>query len=144
VAEKVGAVREPLEADLTIPTARVLFGEERDRVLALPQVGTVSELCRRADIRYRVTGGPQVRVVLWDGPGHGRTRTLRYGTVYAVDQGKLPPDDPERSMRILEVLAFGFLDYAVRETVCGRGYFVVGEKSARGEGPLKRHGGPRL
>jgi hypothetical protein len=134
----------PLEADLTIPTARVLFGEERERVLAQPQVGTISELCRRAGIRCRVTGGPQARIVLWDGPGHGRTRTLRYATVYAVDQGKLPPDDPERSMRILEVLAFGCLDYAARESVCGRGYFFVGEKSTRGEGPLKRHRGPRL
>lgn len=118
----------PLEADLEIPAARVLFGEERERVLALPQLGTVSELCRRGDIRCRVTGGREAQVVLWNGPGHGITQSAQYRTVFAVDRAKLPPDNPERSLRILEILAYGCFDYAARESVCGRGFFVVGAR----------------
>jgi hypothetical protein len=132
-------VREPLEPDLEIPAARVLFADERKRVLASPQVGTISELCQRAEIRCRVTGGPEVRVVLWDGPGHGITQSDHYRTVYAVDRRKLPSNDPDRSLRILEVLAYGCFDYAARESVCGRGLFVVGGRD-RGQEPPKREG----
>lgn len=125
-------MREPLEADLEIPAARVLFADERNWVLASPQEGTISELCRRAGIRCRVTGGPEVGVVLWDGPGHGITQSDHHRRVYAVDRGKLPPNDPDRSLRILEVVAYGCFDYAARESVCGRGYFVA--PSARNSG----------
>jgi hypothetical protein len=126
--------RARLEADLEIPGVRTLFGKERERVLTLPQAGTVSEFCGRAVIRCRVTGGPEVRVVLWDGPDHGVTQSTDYRTVYAVDQRKLPPDDPERSLRILEVLAYGCFNYAARESVCGRGYFVAPGGAASGDG----------
>ncbi|HEV3155930.1 MAG TPA: hypothetical protein VGZ00_01150 [Candidatus Baltobacteraceae bacterium] len=129
----------PLEADQEIPAARVLFDEERERVLALPQVGTVPDLCRQAEIRCMVTGGPQVGVVLWDGPGHGVTQTMQGQTIYAIEQGALPPNDPERALRIMEVLAFGCFDYVARESVCGRGYFVVGG-GKRSEERLTREG----
>ncbi|HEV3157631.1 MAG TPA: hypothetical protein VGZ00_09835 [Candidatus Baltobacteraceae bacterium] len=129
---------DPIEADLEIPAARNLFNGEREMVLALPEVGTVSELCRRAGIRCRVTGGREARVVLWDGPGHGSTQSANSCTVFAIDRTKLPPNDPERSLRILEVLAYGCFDYAARESVCGQGYFVVrGRSDEQEKSPIR-------
>jgi hypothetical protein len=73
-----GSPRAPLEADLEIPGVRTLYGKERERVLTLPQAGTVSEFCGRAGIRCSVTGGPEARVVFWDGPEHGITSNSNY------------------------------------------------------------------
>lgn len=113
-------------SNLEIPTARSLCGRERQRVLnrAKSSGSTVSEIAARAGIRYRVSGGPQPRVVLWSGPGHGRTVGDDGNLVYGVDRAGLPQRDPERAARILEVLAHGFFDYAARESVCGRGIFL--------------------
>jgi len=113
-------------SNLEIPAARALGGDERARIirLAASRATTVPALCSRAGIRYRVSGGPQARVVLWNGPGHGRTVDDEGRIVYAVDRNGLPQRDPERAARILEVLAYGCFDYAARESICGRGIFV--------------------
>ena len=113
-------------SNLDIPTARPLHGRERQRVVrrAASSSVAVAEIAQRAGIRYRVSGGPQARVVLWSGPGHGRTVDDEGNVVYAVDRESLPQRDPERAARILEALAYGCFDYAARESVCGRGIFV--------------------
>src|SRR6266567_5558011 len=97
----------PLKADLEIPAAHVLYAAERAYALQIPDAATVSELCARAAIRYRVSGGRAARIVLWDGPGHGTTVTDDYQTVFAIDRTKLPLRDPQRALRTLEILAYG-------------------------------------
>lgn len=113
-------------SNLEIPAARPLGGAERERVihLASTRATTIPALCDRANIRCRVSGGPQARVILWSGPGHSRTVDELGRIVYAVDRHGLPQCDPERAARILEVLAYGCFDYAARESICGRGIFV--------------------
>lgn len=64
------------------------------------------------------------RVIVWSKP-HGRTIDPEGQPVYAINSEPLPQRDPERSLRILEILAYGFFDYAARESICGRGIFVA-------------------
>lgn len=113
-------------SNLGISAARPLFGRERQRVLNRAKSSgiTVAEIARRAGIRYRVSGGPQAQVVLWSGPGHGRTVDDRGNVVFALDRGDMPQRGPERAARMLEILAYGCFDYSARESVCGRGIFV--------------------
>lgn len=113
-------------SNLEINAARPLRDGERARVLRLAasRAATIEDLSERAGIRCRVSGGPRPRIVLWNGPGHGRTVDDERRIVYAIDRNVLPQRDPERAARMLEVLAYGFFDYAARESVCGRGIFV--------------------
>ena len=114
------------KANLDIPSAIHLFGDER--LLALrPKAKryTVKELCERAQIRNRATGGPQPIIFLWNKPHHGQTIRDNAQRVYAISSRSLPQCDPERSLRLLEILAHGFHDYAAREALCGRGFFVA-------------------
>lgn len=110
-------------ADLTIAAPRPLSGAGRLRALKSRQ-RTIVQFCERAGVRYRVTGGQPPSVALWDGPGHGFTVTDDGRRLYAVDRTGLPQRDPERALRVLEILAYGFQDYFARESVCGRGYYV--------------------
>ena len=86
---------------------------------------TVKELCRRAGIPYRVSGGKTLWVAI--DPltvEHFRGLSSQGETVYVVGGKGLPDRDPDRSIRILEVLAYSFHDWASRECLCGRGFFV--------------------
>lgn len=77
---------------------------------------TVTELCRIAGIPVRVTSSAVV-VHLHAGAEHYRHRdTAIVGVVF--------DGTPESALRVLEVLAHGFHDYAARESVCGRGLFA--------------------
>jgi hypothetical protein len=83
----------------------------------------VEELCDRAGIRYRVTGGWPPLVVLRQGGGHVRGRLSDARECFVVDTSEMPPDEPERSMRILELLVRGFGCYQAEESICDRGFF---------------------
>jgi hypothetical protein len=114
----------PLVADLEIDSARAAAGADRDRILLRSPRTTVEALCAVAGISYRVAGGNQPLVVLWGGPGHAYTVTDHGGRIFAVDRNGLPRLKRERALRVLEILAYGFFDYAARESIVGRGYFI--------------------
>jgi len=83
----------------------------------------VRDLCDRAGIRYRVTGGWPPLVVLRQGGGHVRGRLSDARECFIVDTSELPLEDPERSMRILELLVRGFGCYQAEASICDRGFF---------------------
>jgi hypothetical protein len=83
----------------------------------------VSDLCDRAGIRYRVTGGSPPSILLRDDGGHSRGRLDDGRDCFAVDVSELPSGDPERSMRILELLVRGFGCYQAERSICDQGYF---------------------
>lgn len=83
----------------------------------------VSDLCDRACIRYRVTGGWPQLIVLRQGGGHMRGRLLDARECFVVDTSGLPSEDPERSMRILELLVRAFGCYEAERSICDQGYF---------------------
>lgn len=112
-----------LAADLEIPTPQALSGVRRTQALRSRR-HTIASLCARANVRYRVTGGKHPRVAFWDGPGHGHTVTDSNEPIYIIDRASLPQSGPDRALRALEILAYGFQDYASRESVCNRGYFL--------------------
>ena len=86
---------------------------------------TVKELCLRSGIPYRVSGGQMQWVVLDSSTDqHFRGVNDRGESVHVVGAKELPEMDPARSVRILEILAYAFHDWASRECVCGRGIFV--------------------
>jgi hypothetical protein len=116
-------MRFSLPADLDIASPQPLCGAERERALRCRRTD-VESLCRRAGIRYRVTGGRQPLVAFWNGPTHGYTVTPDSRRLYVIGRASLPRDDQERALRALEILAYGFHDYAARESVCGKDYFI--------------------
>jgi hypothetical protein len=83
----------------------------------------VEDLCDRAGIRYRVTGGFPPLVVLRECGGHERGRLREGRECFVVDVSDLPTEDPERSMRVLELLVRGFGCYQAEKSLCARGYF---------------------
>jgi hypothetical protein len=83
----------------------------------------VSDLCDRAGIRYRVTGGRPPSILLRDYGGHVRGQLEDGRDCFIVDLSELPSEDPERSMRILELLVRGFGCYQADLCICDRGYF---------------------
>lgn len=112
-------------ANLEIDAPRPLAGTERAAALRRRRYRTLREWCDRAGIALRVTGGPAPQIALWNGPGHARTVSDQLVPVYLLDRHLLPQDTRGQAFRALEVLAFGFNDYAARETMCGRGYFAA-------------------
>ncbi len=110
-------------ADLSISTPHVMRGDERERALRTRRRRTVADICAQAGVRYRVSGGSPPHVILWNRPS-GYTTAETGEKLYAIDCAGLPQQRPQRALRILEILAYGFQDYFARESVCGRGYFV--------------------
>lgn len=113
----------PCGADLEIPSPLPLGGVDRVKAMRL-RARTIAEVCSEADVRCRVTGGPISHLVLWDSPHHGYTVDAEGRPFYAVSRIGLPQRKQQRALKILEILAYGFLDYVARESVCGRGYFI--------------------
>lgn len=88
----------------------------------------VAQWCARAEIPFRVTGGPIRKARLCpDLPTHAWTVTETEGLVYLVAGPCLPesPNPTIEALRVLEVLAHGFHDYGARESVCQKGLFAV-------------------
>jgi len=111
-------------ADLWIPAPRAAGMDDRRRILRSTRRVSIREICEVAGIRYRVTGGRHPQAVQWSGPGHAYTTDDTGQRVYAIDRTGLPQAAQMRALRMLEILAYGFHDYAARESVVGRRYFV--------------------
>lgn len=80
-------------------------------------------------MRYRVSGGNPPLVLLFeDKIDYPDSFVARHGKrkIYGIDVSKLNRlSQEEKAVRIIEILAYGFNDYYVRESVCGRGIFGV-------------------
>lgn len=87
---------------------------------------SLSELCERAEIPLRVTGGQNHEIVLHEGEAH-----FSIPGTYYVGVGALKLPTRVRALQILEILAHGFHDYAARECVCNQGLFSVPAKRGR-------------
>jgi hypothetical protein len=83
----------------------------------------VAELCERAGIRYRVTGGYPPLVVLRSDGGLVRGRLDTGRECFVVDVSALPSEEPEKSLRVLEVLVRSFGCYQAERSIFDRGYF---------------------
>jgi len=70
----------------------------------------IRELCRRAGIRYGLVGGFPPLLVLRDGGGHAPGKTDARNLVY-VDTSGMPRMEPERSIAVLEALAYDIGSY---------------------------------
>lgn len=121
-------------------TYRIISSSGLPRVL---QETSLSELCKLAGIEERVTGGHRPRILLVESREHFLVPE-GYGIPSSVARGAGPSNvargaGPSRkltrtgALRILESLAYVFLDYAARECVCGRGLF--GPSTFRGPPP---------
>lgn len=107
-----------IRADILTPvalTAEELAGIEKQSLSTV----TVQALCKRAKIPYRVTGGYQPMIKLGYFGGHFRGLNKNNRSVFFVDLAETAETEPEKSVRILEILAHGFHDYAARESVRG-------------------------
>lgn len=89
------------------------------RGLVAPSRTTIPELCASAGIPLRVTSATWQPVILHAGTDHFRTENAS-----CVGVGRWKQADRTQALRALEVLAHGFHDYAARECICGRGFFV--------------------
>lgn len=86
---------------------------------------SVKALCESAGIRYGVTGGRQPLIIL-DPESDRHIKTQLQGEIaYIVGCKSVCRDEPERSARLLELLAYAFHDYAARECVCFKKIFGV-------------------
>ena len=114
----------PIPLTLAIPAPLPLFSINPRPV----KIGRVRlrELCDAAGIQLRVTGGRKQEIVLHQGVVHYRTPKALY-----IGVGKNWKLDRVRALRVLEVLAYSFHDYATRESVCGRGLFSVPRRRGR-------------
>jgi len=80
------------------------------------------DLCRQAGLMARVSGPALDREILVLESGEHTRIVHPTATALAVVMPKFDAS-PEQALRVLEVLAYGFHDYAARECVCGRGLF---------------------
>ncbi|MGK9452564.1 hypothetical protein ACSSZE_15100 [Acidithiobacillus caldus] len=84
---------------------------------------SISELCQEAGVRLRVEDPEAYRPrILVD---NELPTAWAWGederTLLVINRRDIPPDFP--SLRILEILAYGFHDYVARECLCHQGYF---------------------
>jgi len=119
----------PIACVVMIPSPRVL-PEHAAPPGPVLSTFTIGQLCKLARVPMRVSGGEDVKVVCIEAKDHF------FGSdgVYYVGVATRPRTRVG-ALRVLEVLAHGFHDYASRECICGRGLFAA---------PTGRRGRPRL
>lgn len=88
---------------------------------------TLAQLCSIAGIRIRVTSNLIPTICLHAGKEH--YRPIGYPKMYYVGGCQKERVRKREAFRILEVLAFGFQDYAARETICGRNLYRIPDLS---------------
>lgn len=115
----------PLVMNLwTLPPKHLAWNSPRPKVL---RETTVADLCMEAGILMRVTGGERIRILLVDG-----AQNYREPGIFHVGVAEIHETAPEDlALRVLEILAHGFHDYAARECVCGRGLFIPEAKEEK-------------
>jgi|ERR1700684_793268 len=96
-----------------------------DRPSALART-TLTELCSAAKLPMRVSGGEKHSVVCIAGSDH-----FSVGRDYFVGVGDAWNASPTAALRVLEVLAHGFHDYAARECICQKKLFVPPKRQGR-------------
>lgn len=109
--------------DPMIPAPRHRKAADLPRSLARV---SLAELCAAAGISCRVSGGEDRPIACVVGREH-----FCSGRGYFVGVGGEWRATPTAALRVLEVLAHGFHDYAARECVCGRGLFSVPKRRGR-------------
>lgn len=84
---------------------------------------SVAELCHKAGVKLRVSGeSVYVRnVYIQDSLDSCIAWTDENHKLYIIADNEIPHDN--RYLRILEILAFSFFEYASRECLCHQGYF---------------------
>lgn len=92
---------------------------------------TIGELCALAGVADRVTSPHSPLVFVHPGRDHFRTRA---GCYVGLGRRRFSRRGREDALRVLEILAHGFHDYAARENLRDRGLFV----------PPRRRGRPAL
>lgn len=107
-----------------IPAPRIRSAKT-DLPRVLGRVG-LSELCAIAGIRCQVSGGERRSITCVAGSDH-----FLVDRAYYVGVGDEWTATPTAALRVLEVLAHGFHDYAARECVCGKGLFSVPKRQGR-------------
>jgi hypothetical protein len=112
----------PMNLDIPAPVIIrdpvVLNAKNSARVLR-----SVSELCLDAGVRLRVEDpeAHRKRVLLDDVLPTAKAWDVADRSILVVNKKDVPQDAP--SLRILEILAYGFFDYVARECLCHQGYF---------------------
>jgi len=99
---------------------------------------TIAEVCSRAGVPYRYSGGRPPRVAVVKGGWHARAVDPHGARILVVDEDMLveSPTEALRWLRVLEVLAHGFFEYAARESARGLfGYATPDTPHARPPGP---------
>lgn len=119
-------MKRPLPFTPFIAPPRVLFSDARPpaHVATL----TIEELCSLAGIPGRVTSPHAPRVFLHAGHDHFRSRA---GCYVGIGARRFSRRSPEASLRVLEILAHGFHEYAARENLRDRGLFVPPSRKGR-------------
>ena len=113
----------PLDPDICSP--RIAPRGTRPGVVVATT--TLVDLCRLARIPVRVSGGQDRSITCIAGGDHW----LVDARDYFVGVGDGWSASRTSALRVLEVLAHGFHDYAARECVCGRGLFDASARRGR-------------
>jgi hypothetical protein len=87
-----------------------------NQVYAAERVYSIREICDRAGIKLKVTGETTPPILLLPEPNAIALDTTG-ARIYVVDSRNLNLNQKEGWQTILEILAYGFLDYAARATV---------------------------
>ena len=87
---------------------------------------TLASLCTTAKVSLRVSGGESRSIVCIAGSDH-----FRVGRDYFVGVGSAWGATQTAALRVLEILAHGFHDYAARECVCHQKLFSIPKRQGR-------------
>jgi hypothetical protein len=106
-----------------IPAPRMCTADKLPRVIGHT---TLANLCETAKVRPYVSGGEVRSIVCVAGSGH-----FLIGRDYFVGVGDSWKSNRTAALRVLEVLAHGFHDYAARECVCRKKLFSLPKRQGR-------------
>ena len=105
-----------IRANIQLSTPLHLPGNEAEKLMSAGKKTTLDELCGAISIAPRVTGGMARKVYLIEGDKHFRSPGCYFVGVSGIPESDL-------ALRVMEVLAYSFNDYAARETMRGRKLF---------------------
>jgi hypothetical protein len=112
----------PLTPFITAPRVRVT---KNDLPRTLGRT-TLSDLCKLAGVSVCVSGGEGRSILCVTGSDH-----FLVDRDYLVGVGDEWSADRTAALRVLEVLAHGFHDYAARECVCRKKLFSLPKRQGR-------------
>jgi len=119
----------PIRMTVHIPIPKALLSTDWDEAISRCDTKIrYDALCDIAGIRPRISGKDLERWVYLTREGHS---ARKLGDPECLMVLAKEGDPHHRALRALEILAYGFLDYAAREAVCGRGYFKPGRPPGR-------------